>query len=433
MTRLSAIPALAGILLLAACSGAEAPETQPVDGLDSPDRTLAWSGEELYAIGGFSAAEWAEFGSIESLGFDAQGNLYLLDGQTGKITHVSPEGEFVRTISQQGQGPGELAQPMGMTVTPDRLIVSDIGHRGFSVFGTDGEWIENVPVDLARIGLPIGGLDVHPSGDLVGRSMIRMSFGEPDESEEDSPPPGQPIFRFAMDGESESRAIYYTWDPPEPEGPETEMSASSSDGNAIQFRMGQLEGFRPRASYAALPDGQIAIADTTDYRIRLVDGETGSQVGELRRPIPPTPVDDRIRGLERERQLEAANEGFGGRVITMGSGGAGSMSFDQGQMAEQMRQRVENMVFYPEIQVIEALAADPQGRIWVQRSSGVPGEDGPTDLLTPDGRYLGTLSADGLRIPDAFGPGGLVAVIETDEFDIPTVRVLRIPTEVPAG
>ncbi|MFV2008104.1 MAG: hypothetical protein ACC667_11700, partial [Longimicrobiales bacterium] len=38
-----------------------------------------------------------------------------------------------------------------------------------------------------------------------------------------------------------------------------------------------------------------------------------------------------------------------------------------------------------------------------------------------------TIAADGMRIPDAFGPGGLVAYIERDEFDVPTILVKRLP------
>ena len=56
--------------------------------------------------------------------------------------------------------------------------------------------------------------------------------------------------------------------------------------------------------------------------------------------------------------------------------------------------------------------------------------DGPIDLLTADGRYLGTLRADATSMPSAFGPDGLVAFVERDELDVPTVVVKRLPTEV---
>jgi hypothetical protein len=84
------------------------------------------------------------------------------------------------------------------------------------------------------------------------------------------------------------------------------------------------------------------------------------------------------------------------------------------------------MVFYHEVQVIERLATDWADRIWVQRSSGTPGEAGSTDVITADGEYVGTLPPDGLKIPTAFGPDGLAVWIETDEFDAQRVVVARI-------
>ena len=33
-------------------------------------------------------------------------------------------------------------------------------------------------------------------------------------------------------------------------------------------------------------------------------------------------------------------------------------------------------------------------------------------------------------MPDAFGPGGLVAFVETDEFDVPTIILKRLPATV---
>lgn len=56
----------------------------------------------------------------------------------------------------------------------------------------------------------------------------------------------------------------------------------------------------------------------------------------------------------------------------------------------------------------------------------------PIDVLSPDGRYLGTLIA-GAGLPDmssAFGPKGLVAFVETDELHVPVVTVRRLPPEI---
>ena len=56
--------------------------------------------------------------------------------------------------------------------------------------------------------------------------------------------------------------------------------------------------------------------------------------------------------------------------------------------------------------------------------------DGPIDVVTPDGRYLGSYPSGATDLPSAFGPDGPVAFIEKDELDVPTVVVKRLPFAV---
>ena len=72
------------------------------------------------------------------------------------------------------------------------------------------------------------------------------------------------------------------------------------------------------------------------------------------------------------------------------------------------------------------MAVDSEGRIWVARSASDGRSDGPTDVFGADGRYVGTLPANGVRIPAAFGPDGLMAYVERDEFGLAIVRVVRL-------
>lgn len=428
---LTSLLSLLGLAALHACGGAGPDAAGPTHGLDGPDRAVAWDPAEVYAVGGFDGADWAAFGRIAAMDFDSEGFLYVLDDQASTVTQISPEGEFVKTIGGPGQGPGELAQPLSMVVlADDRIAISDIGHRGFVLFDRDGNWIDNVAVDMETEGLPIEELLAHPSGDIVATAGLRMSVSGGGGANRESvsvgggaEPTGEPIHRFAMGEGREGSDFYFAWDPPPPpEGGESELNAG--DGS-MSIRMGRTQAFTPDIDLGLLPDGLLVVADSTSYRIKLVDTETGEEVATLERPIPPTRVDDGIRDRERDRRIAEAEESRGGGLRVLG--GSGGMSIDQGAMQRMMMDQIENMAFYPEIPVVEEIAVDSEGRIWVQRSSGVPGEDGPTDLITADGAYIGTLPADGLRIPEAFGPGGLIAVMETDELDVPTVRVLRVP------
>jgi hypothetical protein len=52
---------------------------------------------------------------------------------------------------------------------------------------------------------------------------------------------------------------------------------------------------------------------------------------------------------------------------------------------------------------------------------------GPIDVLTPTGQYQGTFAVGATEIPSSFGPDGLAAFVELDDFDVPTVVVRRLP------
>jgi len=163
----------------------------------------------------------------------------------------------------------------------------------------------------------------------------------------------------------------------------------------------------------------LAVVDSMAYRIKLI-GPQGSVVGLLQRQLVPEPVTVAIRDAERARRREAFSTP--GAIHVDG--------VEDREFAERLRatllEQVENMVFAEVIPVIADMAVGPGDLIWVARTG--PGGDGhgPIDILTADGAYIGTLPTGGPEIPDAFGPDGLMAYIETDDLDVPVVRVIRL-------
>ena len=145
----------------------------------------------------------------------------------------------------------------------------------------------------------------------------------------------------------------------------------------------------------------------------------------LTRPLRPVPVTDRIREAEIARQLKDLEDNDDGADRV-----GGQMGAMRNAMNEFQRERIQSMEFYHEIPVVRTLRTSWEGTIWVRRRGEEPANDGPIDLLTADGGYLGTYPADATRMPSAFGPDGLVAFIERDELDVPTVVVRRLPSDV---
>ena len=83
------------------------------------------------------------------------------------------------------------------------------------------------------------------------------------------------------------------------------------------------------------------------------------------------------------------------------------------------------------IPVLSALHATWDGALWVERQGEEPWAGfGPIDVMRADGEYLGTFAVGATKMPDAFGPDGLVAFVELDELDIPSIVVRRLPVEV---
>ena len=60
---------------------------------------------ELWRLGGDSEDEEEFFGVISDIDIDAAGQVYLLDSQLNEAKIYTKDGEFVRSIGREGEGP----------------------------------------------------------------------------------------------------------------------------------------------------------------------------------------------------------------------------------------------------------------------------------------------------------------------------------------
>ena len=380
--------------------------------LPAEDRLLSPDLELVYRIGSAGAeAEWEEFSSIESLWFDGAGNLHVMD-QTGgflgraRIVVVDPAGGLVTEFGRSGDGPGEFRAPRQMYVWADgSTMVQDIMHMGYHVFAPGGEFERMLGMEL--------GSDVRPER-TGGRSVVGGSW---DSSTGDE---GRVILRFDLSSDEVSeQTLVEAWAPREQE----ERSHTVED---IEDMVRAQWAFEPALLFDVLPSGGVAFSDSSAYAIKLTD-PSGAVSRVLRRPIRPLPVTEAMRREERDRRLERLRD----PQVNVRGEPSPELLVTLNALTASQEAAVENMRFYPEVPVIAAVRTTWDGTLWVQRSAE-PGaeEPGPIDVLTPDGRYLGTLAPDVLEMPAAFGPGGLVAFVETDAFDVPVITVSRLPPAI---
>ena len=419
-------PTFASLLALSAagCGSGGGPDGTSIDGSDIP---LAPQVEEVYSVGVLEGEAWEMFARVRAVAFDSDGTLFILDSEAGHIVVVDPGGAYVRTISNQGEGPGELNGPVSMAILADGRVAVNQFMRGVQVFSREGEFIQEAAFshETGGPGPRMYALSDH-SLLSAGIGSLRALLGEGAEQ-----PEGRPIDRFRLDG---SKELYHmAWAAPS----RGEESGAVESGN-VQIRISGMEAFPLPLSMGVLSDDRVVLADTTGYRIKLLDA-SGVVSATLERPVMPVAVTEEIREAERERRREALAGGSGGgglvgvssiSIVAGGaaSGGGGSISPDMGAIREMIAGQVESLTFPDEIPVIGEVAVDWSDRIWVERSA-LGAEPGPIDIFTAAGQYLGTIPPDGLRIADAFGPDGLLAYIEEDELEIQRVRVVRLPAD----
>ena len=394
------------------------------------DRPLTADVTEVYRAGGVNAQEWAFFGPSLQASFDEAGNLLVLDAFNKRIVIVGADGRLERVVGRAGEGPGEFQQIQAFAVWRDgRFAVPDTDHTAIQVFTPDGE--------LERFVRWAGGarnlssalwhreIRADPLGDrLIARGVQgvlvemmnfanrRMGHPEDDTRGVDD----RALEGLNVSGDvTASEPILQGWRAPRPE-----LQLEAADLEDWSKVVSSLEDryFEPGFHWDVLPDGTIAYSDSSAYAIKLARPD-GSVIDVLTRPFSAQPVSERIRqGMIdwRLQRLEA--------WLAMGSSSTGPLPpRDPGES----RRRIRERVFYHEIPVVQGIRATWDGGLWVHRRGEVPWEDeGPIDVFSADREYVGTLPAGAPGMPVAFGPGGLVAHLERDELDVPTVVVSRV-------
>ena len=387
------------ITVLAAPAGPLA--AQVVVELPAEDRPLDAGFEEIYRLGVLDGDGWDTFGSVGGVSFDGAGNLYILDTRAVRIYVVDLQANLVRQFIGEGEGPGEFggnyAAALEFAVIRDgRVTVYDTGRLGFALFDAAGDFERTIPLGGEQTHFPlIGGIQAFPGMDRVLATTEVNYLRRTEPSPDDEVP--APSFRYVLSYDLSGDQV-------------------GVDSVAAGWRpSGDPEAFRPRLAAGVLPNGAVVYTDSSSYAIKFaVPG--GSVTRILTRPFQPSPVTDRMKAAEIERRLEG-----------LGDGGGDPM---RQRMIEFRRGQIEAMEFFPEIPVVLSLKTSWEGTIWVRHRGHEGTEGNPIDLISSDGRYVGTFAPGSTAVPSAFGPNGLAAFVETDDLDVPYVVVRRLPEGV---
>lgn len=88
------------------------------------------------------------FSRISQVCEDEDGNIYVLDGGESAITVLDEEGNFIRKIGGEGQGPSEFIRPTRIVFNSEgNILVSDTGNMRFQIVDKEGHNVDSHKLD----------------------------------------------------------------------------------------------------------------------------------------------------------------------------------------------------------------------------------------------------------------------------------------------
>jgi len=399
------------ILLLLACAtaacGADSPArdslvavVDTVDGVEhlsypaDPASPLAWRFDTLAVIGGAAVDDENYQFQNARLAGNAQGHLFVLDGQGKRILRYDERGSFVQSYGREGGGPGELRMPISIALGPgDSLWVPDMMNRRITIFDPVGAGSRIIGGAADR------GMNVSDVS-LAGGSYYRTAEAFVPRASADGEELPVPLVRYALDG----TALDTVW---------RHQPLSS---NEVRFELGGMPitrrmrpAYAPALRWAVLSDGRVVVSDSANYVLHIILPE-GTIERTIRRGPPARPVTEADREAARERERNLPPPRLPG------------MPAD----AQEFRNKgAENMTFADVIPRITNLTVDPKDRIWVGVSMEKPGVTERIDIYDTAGRLLGEIRNPAFFPSLLYGPN-LAAQITKDEFDVEQVVVMRV-------
>lgn len=105
---------------------------------------------EEVAIGALDGAEEYLFGRVGDLAVDADGGIYVFDGQVPALRYYDSNGDYVRTLGGRGEGPGEYMDAslgVGVRRSDGRVVMRDPRNMRLNVYNPDGSPSESWRVE----------------------------------------------------------------------------------------------------------------------------------------------------------------------------------------------------------------------------------------------------------------------------------------------
>jgi hypothetical protein len=392
--------------LLAACGGAEAASLAQavVDTLPGGIRRVTSSGPTAWrdssGITLREEARWSgeegttsEIGQPRSLAVDEAGRVYIVDTKPALIKVFTPDGNLIRTIGGEGEGPGEFRVGF-IAVRGGSLVVHDPQLGRTSVWDTSGAFRKSWHSSCCYW----TDIQIDRQQRIYVPTMVALP--------RDETPRGIPFVRWSLEG----AALDTLWVPYRKMEKFWTVSVKGPDGKMMSS-MSTGVPFLPSLTYTLHPDSGVVYGWTGEYSL-VRSGNGRDSLSLFGRAWTPEPIDEARRKAELEAHIKTPAETYGEANV---------------RASFKLEDIPATLPAYMNLRV------DPAGRIWVRRHAISDTTRTRFDVFDSTGALLGPVTLPfsinewGMQ---AWTRDGLVTVIE-DENGRPTL--VRVRVAMPAS
>lgn len=324
------------------------------------------------------------------------GEIAVLVSGSRDVRVFSADGVWLRTFGRDGEGPGEMRFPSGMTRAGDTLLVTDPQLGRLTAFGVDGQY---------RAAWTFPTLDgsgrVQPEYRLADGTWIssgaQISFGSSGAPRDGLNRPPVRFFRVSSDlatvldtlGETSGSEMVLT----------TSGRSATGQPTMIMFMPPPLGRSAPYGATGS----HFVWGDNASPEVRFHAPDGALEI-ILRWSPPAIPVDAAL--LEQLKQAALT------RATT-----------------EQARERIEGQYAAgspaPVVPYFSRLLADPEGHLWVQAFAPFQTDSVRFHIFDAEGQYLGSRSLPPRHRVLEIGTNHILTVWQDDD-DLEYLRVFGI-------
>ena len=324
----------------------------------------------------------------------SDGRIVVANGGTKEIRFYSADGEHLRTVGRQGEGPGEFEELSGpWRMAGDSIVAFDWRGLRLSIFAPEGEFVRSERLETAE-----GVMFPSPLGVTTSRTVL-ASVGQvfmSGEAQTGVSRDSGSILVYGLDGALQDTLGVFP-------GSEAYVKSEGRSMSVRSLAFGR--------SFQTELQGDRLYAGATDRYEVGVWRTDGTLERLIRRAHTPVAVTPEHVGAYKEEQLAALEDAPESRLAST-------------------RAILEEMPYPQTFPAFRTLEVDEEGNLWVREYDPPGDERSLWTVFDPEGAMLGQVELpEGLTV-HAIGPDWILGRW-SDDFDVEHVRLHRLEKSAP--